>query len=71
MQVRYVFLLDYPLVLSLLKPNSVRVFWKGKKKNSGPNRKSSLNSSIDTNQNNNNNNNNKNNKMTILHIDLP
>ena len=30
-QVRYVFLLDYSLVMSLLKPSSVRVFWKEKK----------------------------------------
>ena len=30
-QVKYVFLPDYPLVLSLLKPKGVGVFWKKKK----------------------------------------
>ena len=42
--VRHIFLLDYPLVLSLLKPRSVRIFWNKKKFN--PNRRSLLNSSI-------------------------
>ena len=46
-QVRHVFLLDYHLVLSLLKPRGVGVFW-GKKKKSGPNMGSLLNNSIDT-----------------------
>ena len=44
-QVRHVFLLNYPLVLSLLIPRKIWVFWN--KKNSNPNRESSLNSSID------------------------
>ena len=44
-QVRLVFLPDYPLVLYLLKPRDVGVFWN--KKKSCPNRKSPLNSSID------------------------
>ena len=48
MQIKYVFLPDYPLVLSLLKPRDVEVFWKKKKKKkSGLNRGSILNSSID------------------------
>ena len=33
MQVRHVFLPDYPLVLSLLKSRGVGVFWNKKKKN--------------------------------------
>ena len=45
MQVRHVFLLDYHLVLSLVKPRGVGVFW-NKKKND-PNKRDSLNSSID------------------------
>ena len=45
-EVRHIFLLDYPLILSLLEPKGVRVFWK-KKKKSGPNRRSLLNNSID------------------------
>ena len=48
-QVRHIFLPDYPLVLFLLKPLGVGVFGnqKKKKKKSGPNRGSPLNSSID------------------------
>ena len=49
-QVRHVFLLYYPLVLSLLKPRGVGIFWN--KKESGPNRGSPLNSSIDNTYNN-------------------
>ena len=45
-QVRHVFLPNYHLVLSLLKPRGVRYFGI-KKKKSGPNRGSPLNSSID------------------------
>ena len=48
-QVRHVFLPDYPLVLSLLKSRGVGVFWnqkKKKKKKSGSNRRSLLNNSI-------------------------
>ena len=55
-QVKHVFLLDYPLVLSLLKFRDVGIFW-NKKKKSGPNSRSPsfffvekvslLNSSID------------------------
>ena len=45
MQVRHVFLLDYHLVLSLVKPRGVGVFWNKKKKND-PNKRDSLNSSI-------------------------
>ena len=45
MQVRYVFLPDYPLILSLLKPRAIGVFWN--KKKSGPNRYNPLNSNID------------------------
>ena len=45
MQVKNVFLLDYPLVFFLLKPRSIVVFWNQKK--SGPNRNNPLNSSID------------------------
>ena len=44
MQVRHVFLPDYPLILSLLKPRGVGVFWNQKK--SGPNIGIPLNSSI-------------------------
>ena len=44
-QVRNVFLPYYPLVLSILKPRGVGVFWN--KKKSSPNRESILNSSID------------------------
>ena len=43
-QVRYVFLLDNLLVLSLLKPRDVEEFWN--KKKFGPNRKNPLNNSI-------------------------
>ena len=46
-QVRLVFLPDHHLVLYLLKPKDVGVFWNIKKKKSDPNRKSPLNSSID------------------------
>ena len=46
-QVKHVFLPDYPLVLSLLKSRDVGVFWNQKKKKSGPNSESPLNSSID------------------------
>ena len=45
-QVKHVFLLNYPLVLSLLKSRDVGVFW-NKKKKSGPNSGNPLNSSID------------------------
>ena len=45
-QVRHVFLPNYHLVLSLIKPRGVGVFW-NKKKKSYPNRGSPLNSSID------------------------
>ena len=34
-QVRYIFLQDYPLILSLLKPRSVGIFWSKKKKKKG------------------------------------
>ena len=43
MQVRHVFLLYYPLVLSLLEPGGIGVFWNKKKFN--PNRRNPLNSS--------------------------
>ena len=43
-QVKNVFLLDYPLVFSLLKPRIVGYF--GTKKKSDPNRSNPLNSSI-------------------------
>ena len=46
-QVRHVFLLDYPVVLSQLKLRGVRAFWnKKKKKKSGPNKGSPLNSIV-------------------------
>ena len=32
-EVRHIFLLDYPLILSLLEPKGVGVFWNKKKKN--------------------------------------
>ena len=44
-QVRYVFLSDYHLVLSLLKPRGVGIFWN--QKNFGLNKGNPLNSSID------------------------
>ena len=48
MRVKDVFLLGYSLVVSLLKPKEIGVFWnKKKKKKSGPNGKNSFNSSID------------------------
>ena len=43
-QVRYVFLLYYLLVLSLFKPRDVGVFWN--KKKSGPNRENVVNIEI-------------------------
>ena len=46
-QVKHVFLSDYHLVLSLLKSRDVGVFWNQKKKKSGLNSGSPLNSSID------------------------
>ena len=45
-ELKYVVLPNYPLVLSLLKPRKIRVFWNPKKK-SDPNRRSPLNSSIE------------------------
>ena len=48
MQVRHVFLSDYDLVLSLLKLRGFRgILEQKKKKKSGPNKGSPLNSSID------------------------
>ena len=48
MQVRYVFLLDYHLVLSLLKPRGVGVFYnKKKKKKICPSRENLLNKNSD------------------------
>ena len=48
MRVKDVFLLGCPLVVSLLKPKEIGVFWnQKKKKKSGPNGKNSFNSSID------------------------
>ena len=44
-QVRHVFLSDYHLILSLLKPRGVGVFW-NKKKKSGSNKRSLLNSVV-------------------------
>ena len=44
-QIRHVFLLNYLLVLSLLKFRSVGIFWNKKKSN--PNKGSFLNNSID------------------------
>ena len=44
-QIKRVFLLDYLLVLSLLKLRSVGIFWNKKKSN--PNKGSFLNSNID------------------------
>ena len=44
-QIRHVFLLNYLLVLSLLKLRSVGIFWNKKKSN--PNKGSFLNNSID------------------------
>ena len=46
MEVRVAFLPDYPLVLSLLKYRDVGAFLK-KKKMRNPNKKNSLNNSID------------------------
>ena len=47
-QVRYIFLPNYPLILSLLKLRSVGVFWN--KKKSSPNRGNPLNSRIENNK---------------------
>ena len=47
MRVKDVFLLGYPLVVSLLKPKEIQVFWNQKKKKSGPNGENPFNSSID------------------------
>ena len=43
--VRVIFLLDYPLILSLLKYRSIGAFF-NKKKIKNPNRRNSLNNSI-------------------------
>ena len=46
-QVKYVFLSNYLLILSLLKPTGVRVFWNKKNSVQNPNRGNLLNNNID------------------------